>query len=570
MSYNTKTQRRSNKKFQPNTEMRDALERHSDHLVVKRTTGDRKLYRSADSWKGDGVDHINISGFQALTELGQKLDFTYRLPFIHPIFKKFQTVSGIWAYLRSNERPDMLRNLTGRALQELSRDLTNRPGVKHLKAMVMDSAYQRIIQNKELMRLVYENELPFDMYRIMDTGVKVRPSHHDWVVDGYTEITKAIQGGYEPNFLFLCDSDTADIYESVRPAIPVFQQPLNKPSSKLGKKSKKENKHKFTKNTKPGEYQYDKDEGYIIVIPEYNEGEYFLDTEQRTVSINGIEVTTAPVRSGINIPIKSVSNNLGLYRAGLISDSDVVRPGNVYDNTFKKGWKTNNLIKLNSCYIADETNPEKYINVPLQLKLINRSFTREGDHQEVEATANGYQLYRSILLYKPLHQLKQEDQSYPKMVQELIDQNRDNIDIDSYEFVIFYVRFYLMILNMDCETESEDTEPTVMLSGELLPVGFSTGPHDDEDRNEIRLVPNEVLPKDRDNIPDGYYALKRNTIEGYTFTLFRGKLKEEHTSNTDVDDNDQVDHNVMNGGEEEYENPVEVTKSEDQSLVYND
>ena len=55
--------------------------------------------------KKDGQDHINISQ-NAVTDLGLSLNPEIAIDFEHPVFGKFNSLTGFWYFLKSKERDD--------------------------------------------------------------------------------------------------------------------------------------------------------------------------------------------------------------------------------------------------------------------------------------------------------------------------------------------------------------------------------------------------------------------------------------------------------------------------------
>lgn len=498
-------------------------------LMVTKPNGKKGLYRSADSWKGDGVDHINID-YYGETKLGVLLDFSNNMWFKHSIFEDFSTISGFWAYIRSEERHDDLRRLVGRKLQELSQEMTNRK-VKHIRAMVMDAAYQRIKNNQDLMKMFFENELPFDMYRVTKTAVKIRPNHHDWVVDGYMEIQRAIQSNSEPNFTkynpvicrfvqndyFLCDSPTTDIYESVRPVIPEnikerFVEKPQKPKRFAEKKEQVPQQAKTTtqkfqgKQPKKDEYTFKKENGYSLIVPSINNETDTLFTKmgRKTVKINDIQIETGLVISGVSLPLLKISDHEGLTAEGLISNDDVVRGGPVLEQTFVNNFRTNNVIRLDQ--FAVENSEKESILFPVGLKLISKSFNRENDTQSVEFNDTGSILIkRSLLLYKSLDSFVTSDGEKPTFVKQLVELIGNRTDADKFRYAVINTSFDLN-LNTDVSFD-------IYLTGTIQPIGISTGNHDDEAKEVIML---------EDTSKTSVYE-----VDGYSFSLYRGKLRTE-------------------------------------------
>lgn len=163
------------------------------------------------SWLQDGVDHINI-GHGVATELGKTLAIGSNLSVNHSIFGKFCNVESFSYYIQSVERDDRLRRLYGLKLVKAASRLTLIKPVNY-NAMVLDTMYQRIFQNKALYTLVKESTLPFEHYYINKASIRVRPNHFDWFIRGMEEIRRAIKSDTAPDFFYFKDNSIKDIYD---------------------------------------------------------------------------------------------------------------------------------------------------------------------------------------------------------------------------------------------------------------------------------------------------------------------------------------------------------------------
>lgn len=167
-------------------------------------------------WKGDGVDHINISRFCA-TELGRMLDFddAPKSLFRHPKLGSFRSINSLYYFLRSRDFDEALRTLVAHALRKYAH---TRAGVSNqvpnLNAVVLDSAWQKLKTNQKTVRLMTESTLPFDSYHINREGIRQRFDTASWVAGGYEEMRKALKEDREPNFTPFQDKP-GDLYEAV-------------------------------------------------------------------------------------------------------------------------------------------------------------------------------------------------------------------------------------------------------------------------------------------------------------------------------------------------------------------
>ena len=174
-----------------------------------------KNYPSAMSWIQDDVDHINISD-NAVTELGQALSLRSKINFKHLIFGNFQSIESFWFYIRSTERDDRLRTLSGLGLNKFAKTLTL-VLVKNFRAIILEAMYQRIYQNAALYDEFFKSELPFDYYHTNENGIRIRPNFATWIIAGLEEIRLAIQAQRDPDFYYFMNDTNEDMYYYVLP-----------------------------------------------------------------------------------------------------------------------------------------------------------------------------------------------------------------------------------------------------------------------------------------------------------------------------------------------------------------
>lgn len=505
-------------------------------LVVSKAAKEGELYPSPDQWKGDGVDHINID-FMGETDLGKVLEFGSRPGFNHHIFMNFSTIQGFWWYLRSIERPDDMRTLVGWELRKLSMKSKGSRPIKHLRAIIMDAAYQRVTSNPRIAALMYKNELPFDSYQIAKTGVRIRPSHHSWMVEGYTEIARALQTGTQPDFGFLTDGPTHDIYESVRPVIPesvlarqrakeerikqekeqkqakaaqpepkppVRKEPVVKPVPQVSAAVKPE-----APKRKPNEFNFRPGTACFLIpyVSEETKGFLFTDAFKRMVKVNGIMFETAPLAAGELVPLKTVSNYGPLLVTDVVSQEDVLRPVPLNLDTFVTGYVSHDLVRLEDLIFRDG---DECIRVPMWTRLNKRTFKHpasvefpslSGDEQTTTVEENGsIVLGRSVYLYRKLSDITGYPNTVPSLIEDLKCYKPDESD-EEYRYAILHLTF---AINLNFANQ------TSYLAGTVRLAGLSTGSHDDVKRKttEVEL--------------DGGAPLEF-PIAGYTIPMCRGR-----------------------------------------------
>ena len=172
---------------------------------------------NASSWRDDGVDHLNISRYGA-TNLGRCLNLDHVRYWEHPVLGPFRSLNSLWFFLRSKHKVDAIRNLTG---SELKTFVDKRcggfggPFVANFRAVILDSAYQRLKESPDILEELKKSELPFDCYRTLASGIRIRFDHSTWLVAGYEEIRQAVKENREPCFRYAMDRPGEDLYAGV-------------------------------------------------------------------------------------------------------------------------------------------------------------------------------------------------------------------------------------------------------------------------------------------------------------------------------------------------------------------
>lgn len=191
--------------------MSSQLNNLKDKLVTKKNLKEPK--KSPMNLGVDGVDHINIWE-HGDTELGKFLAHGTRNPVDHHVYGRFETIESFWKYIRSEERDDRLRGLSGVPLRKFSDNLTTRR-VPNFKIIIMGANYQKIIQHPDMVLKIKESELPFDSYYLKKNNeLRVRPTFFNWFVAGMEEIRTAIKEDRKPVLDFLLEGKRKNITDS--------------------------------------------------------------------------------------------------------------------------------------------------------------------------------------------------------------------------------------------------------------------------------------------------------------------------------------------------------------------
>ena len=141
----------------------------------------------------DGSTHINCDVFGA-TKLGRMLSLKAKVPFEHPVFGRFNSLEGYYYFIKyENLEKEKLQTLWGRELHEYvfgkpgeRSDCRPRTKVLDFLRLMYEGTYYKIKSNPEMIKLIRENQLQYDVYykkRSGDDYVVVRPGNANWFLD---------------------------------------------------------------------------------------------------------------------------------------------------------------------------------------------------------------------------------------------------------------------------------------------------------------------------------------------------------------------------------------------------
>jgi len=167
--------------------------------------------------KEEGVDHINLY-WNSQHELGRFLSLSEQGYFSTPVLGSFKSLSTVIQFLGAEKRDDRIRRLGGNQLRNYVKHHCggfNRARIPNGRAVLMHTAYLRLIQNKKMFKLFKECELAFDSYHVIESGLRIREDDAVWLSKGYEEIRQAVKENREPDFQFLFDKGERSVYESV-------------------------------------------------------------------------------------------------------------------------------------------------------------------------------------------------------------------------------------------------------------------------------------------------------------------------------------------------------------------
>lgn len=162
----------------------------------------------------DGVDHINISN-QAKTDLGQSLSQDVFIEFEHPVFGKFNTVTGFWYYISSSDRNNECRALNSNKLRRMFNDV-KLPSIKNFRAIILEAYWLKIKQHEAIQHELLKTELPLDCHFIKTDGTtRTRPKNYRWLLQGLNDMRNALKKGVDFDYTRYLDDPNSEIYAYV-------------------------------------------------------------------------------------------------------------------------------------------------------------------------------------------------------------------------------------------------------------------------------------------------------------------------------------------------------------------
>lgn len=505
-----------------NNSIGNELKKMSSSLVVRSSlSGQKRQYRSPEDWVEDGVDHINIDS-NAATDLGRMLSGNYNARWSHELFENFLCLDGFWNYIRSVERDDKLRGMFGQRLKEHSRELTNRP-LRHFRAVLIDSQYQRILCLSKLHRLMMENELPFDSYYVNHNGLKKRSNNHDWMIEGHTAIQTAIHRGVEPDLSFLCDGQTSDIYESVRPKIPPHMLERQQQQQRQRETDRAANVAKVSKPQvkkeapiqKPTKVKgkgltYTAGQGCLLVPSVAVAPEAFLGSFKSTVVVNGVSIETEPLLADVGIPLLPISQNQELENMGLISPQDVVKVGAFRKEMFETTGHSE-IGRINAVVINSGENP---MFIPVWHKLSNRVSVHPNDVQNIsfhdasdDVGDRTTVVTRDVLLFRPIAEITSAPGKASEVMGRLLEAAMLENNMTNNQVIEKPLKWVGLRLRFKYSYRYNHN-PFVYFSGLVQVESFASGPTTDKEQ-EVLLLSEPVV----------------FTIDAFTTTMYRGVVR---------------------------------------------
>lgn len=168
----------------------------------------------------DGHNHFNLST-AATTALGEALSLTSDLSFTHSHLGQVRCLEGIWGYMLSKPRAKAFLEKPYKSMHWLRKHATLMEDAPNIRLVIADALWQKVSQYKEVVDVLKESTLPFDVYVRSFDGLLKRTFFAGWYIVLVEEIRRSIKSGKEPNLFQFADDE---IYTELKDAPHEKQQ----------------------------------------------------------------------------------------------------------------------------------------------------------------------------------------------------------------------------------------------------------------------------------------------------------------------------------------------------------
>lgn len=141
----------------------------------------------------DGITHINCYS-KGLTELGRLLTNFAHTPFEHTKYGHFESVEGLWYFLKTGRLYDKFRTLHGHQAKKVGQKLVPKVDAQdkieipqEFKEDILEGIRCKLRQNKDILAMMVDTDLPFAHYYYygdptQNPPIKTLPEYN-WIMD---------------------------------------------------------------------------------------------------------------------------------------------------------------------------------------------------------------------------------------------------------------------------------------------------------------------------------------------------------------------------------------------------
>jgi hypothetical protein len=140
----------------------------------------------------DGVNFINVS-YAANTRLGSFLDINAHTPFEHPEIGNFESVGGVWYYIKSQVPDEAFRHVWGDRVRNMGKRIIARE-VIGFRTIIADATWVKIVSNPEAMNDMADTTVPFkSFYYYGPLNLKKSIQDTGWYLVALEEIRRTLK-----------------------------------------------------------------------------------------------------------------------------------------------------------------------------------------------------------------------------------------------------------------------------------------------------------------------------------------------------------------------------------------
>ena len=163
---------------------------------------------SPNHYGNDGDDHINISPY-GKTHLGRLLDPSYVKPFTYPHIGKFNSVLGLWEWLKHNPSDDRCRKASGFELKKLAiAQKSTMCYVPNFKAIIAQATYIKLKNDPfslDTLIVLSQTKTLLSYYTPGNGVVRLNSAYSHLLLEVIGCVIQTSDTLKKPCFLTLCD-----------------------------------------------------------------------------------------------------------------------------------------------------------------------------------------------------------------------------------------------------------------------------------------------------------------------------------------------------------------------------
>lgn len=178
-------------------EMNRTFEEYKQHFQLDAN------FNKPNAYKGEEVDHVNISVLSK-NRVGRFFDPGYCININYPFIGKFRSISSMMYWLKSPDRDDRIRTLTGTRLNKYIKEngLRNKK-VPNYTAILAQATWLKLKARPDIIEEIkkLDDDFEFLSYRTNKvTGIRITTEFAPNIIPVVKEIISAVKDNREPDF----------------------------------------------------------------------------------------------------------------------------------------------------------------------------------------------------------------------------------------------------------------------------------------------------------------------------------------------------------------------------------